>query len=99
MLESALRHDFLINFAQVLGSLGGELPDCLVTIKPAPTWTDLQTVEEIVDCGVSYVERVHGVVQVLIKNISVSQAQNHQMTTFGHLTNQKCTFLSMKSSK
>ena len=87
MLESALRQDFLINFAEVLGSLGGELPDCFVAVKPAPAWTDLQAVEEIVDCGVGYVERVYGVVQVLIQNIAVSQTQNHQVTTFGDLTN------------
>lgn len=77
----AFTDDLLINFGQVLGSLSCESSDCLVCIEPSPARTNFQTVEEIIHIGISDVERVSPVMEIVVKQLSICQAQNHQMAS------------------
>ena len=68
-----------------MGSFSGVFSDCLIAVKPTPTWTYFQTVQEIIDFVISDIQRMKRVVEVVVKDISISKPQYHQMTSFWHM--------------
>ena len=68
----ALVDDLLVDFRKILGSLGGESSDGFVGVEPSPAWTDLETIEEIVDISISNIQRMSPIMQVVIKQLTIT---------------------------
>ena len=77
--------DYLaVDLGQVVGSFGGELADGVVAVQPASAGTDLEAVQEIVDCLVGDVQRMDLVVQVFVEDVAVSEAQDDEVAAGRH---------------
>lgn len=61
----AIIDNLLIHFGEVLGTFGRESADCGVAVEPSPARTDLQAVEEVVDCLIGHFQWVDSVMQVI----------------------------------
>lgn len=77
----SLVDDLLINFGKVLSSLSGESSDSFIGVEPSPTGTDFKTVEEIINVSISDIQRMDRIMKVVVKQFSISKAQNHQVTS------------------
>ena len=79
-----LSDDLTVDLGEVVGTLGGELADSVVAVQPAPAGTYLQAVQEIVNCLVGDVQRMYLIMQVLVKNVSVSKPKDNEVASSRH---------------
>lgn len=63
-----------------MGAFCGEFAHCCVAVEPAPAWTDLQAIQEIIDSLIGHVEWMNGIMQIVKQNIPIRQPQHKQMT-------------------
>lgn len=75
ILECVLSNQLLIHTRKVFSALISEISNSLVTIKPAPTRTDLQTVEEVIERLVCGIKWVCICVQIVVDHCTVCQTQ------------------------
>lgn len=74
--------DYLVvDLGEVVGSLGGELTDCVVAVQPSPTRTYFQTVQEVVNCLVGDIQGMDLIMQVFVKNVAVSETKDDEVAT------------------
>jgi hypothetical protein len=73
----ALVYDLLVDFRKILGPLGSESSDGFVSVEPSPARADLEAVQEIINISISNIQRMSPVMQVIIKQLTISQSQNH----------------------
>lgn len=48
ILELVVLNDFLVDFCEISGSLGGKSPYCCICVEPSPARTDVEAVKEVV---------------------------------------------------
>jgi hypothetical protein len=58
--------NFLIDLAQIVSSICGELSDSIVAVEPTPARTDFQAVEEVIYVSISDIEWMCLIVQVFV---------------------------------
>lgn len=90
-----LAYHLLIYFTQVACSLGSKFSNCIVAVKPAPTGTDPQTIEKLINCTISDIQGVYVIVQILIENVTISKSENNQMAIGRCLNEEICTLESI----
>jgi|688.fasta_scaffold1134421_1 hypothetical protein len=55
---SFLSNNFCIDFRKVLGAFRCEFSHSFIAVKPAPTRTNFEAIEEIINSGIGNIERV-----------------------------------------
>jgi hypothetical protein len=75
----------IVDLAQILCAFGGEIADGFVGVEPAPAGTDLEAVEEIVDCLIGGIQGMRVCVEVVVEDAAVAQTEDDEVAACGYL--------------